>query len=84
MIEFNEIHDVVLESSDAGVIYSGCNWTFRGNVVRHNFIHHIPHGPGLGTVGVYLDDCASSTEISGNVFFDMLNPTFIPKQLARS
>ena len=77
VVEFNEIHDVVLESSDAGVIYSGCNWTFRGNVVRHNFIHHIPHGPGLGTVGVYLDDCASSTEISGNVFFDMLNPTFI-------
>ncbi len=77
VIEFNEIHDVVLESSDAGVLYTGCNWTFRGNVVRYNFIHHIPHGPGLGTVGVYLDDCASSTEIFGNVFFDMLTPTFI-------
>ncbi len=77
VIEFNEIHHVVLESSDAGVLYSGCNWTFRGNVVRHNFIHHIPHGPGLGTVGVYLDDCASSTEIFGNVFYDMLKPTFI-------
>ncbi len=77
IIEFNEIHDVVLESADAGVLYSGCNWTFRGNVVRHNFIHHIPHGPGLGTVGVYLDDCASSTRIFGNVFYDMLKPTFI-------
>jgi len=77
VIEFNEIHDVVLDSSDAGVLYTGCNWTFRGNVVRHNFIHHIPHGPGLGTVGVYLDDCASSTEIFGNVFFDMLKPAFI-------
>jgi len=77
VIEFNEIHHVVLESADAGVLYTGRNWTFRGNVVRHNFIHHIPHGPGLGTVGVYLDDCASSTKIFGNVFYDMLKPTFI-------
>jgi parallel beta-helix repeat protein len=77
VIEFNEIHNVVLESSDAGVLYTGCDWTFRGNVVRHNFIHHIPHGPGLGTVGVYLDDCCSSTAILGNVFFDMNKPAFI-------
>lgn len=77
IIEFNEIHHVVLESADAGVMYTGCNWTFRGNEVRYNFIHHIPHGPGLGTVGVYLDDCASSTRIFGNVFYDVLKPTFI-------
>lgn len=77
VIEFNEIDHVVLESADAGVLYSGCDWTFRGNVVRHNFIHHIPHGPGLGTVGVYLDDCHCSTMITGNVFYDMLKPTFI-------
>ncbi len=77
VIEYNDIHHVVLASADAGVLYSGCNWTFRGNVVRYNFIHHIPHGPGLGTVGVYLDDCHCSTRIFGNVFYDMLKPTFI-------
>ncbi|HPO14337.1 MAG TPA: right-handed parallel beta-helix repeat-containing protein [Candidatus Hydrogenedentes bacterium] len=77
LIEYNEIHDVVLDSADAGVMYTGCNWTFRGNMVRYNFIHHIPHGPGLGTVGIYLDDCASSTTIFGNIFYSMLNPTFI-------
>ncbi|MBN1346313.1 MAG: right-handed parallel beta-helix repeat-containing protein [Phycisphaerae bacterium] len=77
LIELNEIHHVVLESADAGVLYSGCNWTFRGNVVRHNFIHHIPHGPGLGTVGVYLDDCHCATAMIGNVFYDVLKPTFI-------
>lgn len=76
-IEYNEIHSVVLESSDAGVIYTGCDWTFRGNVIRHNYIHDIPHGPGLGTVGVYLDDCASSTAILGNVFCRMNKPAFI-------
>ncbi|HOZ47463.1 MAG TPA: right-handed parallel beta-helix repeat-containing protein [Candidatus Hydrogenedentes bacterium] len=77
VIEFNDIHDVVLESADAGVLYTGCNWTFRGNIVRHNFIHNIPHGPGLGSVGIYLDDCCSSTDMIGNVFYDMLKPTFI-------
>lgn len=77
VFEFNEIHDVVLQSADAGVVYSGCDWTFRGNVFRHNFVHHIPHGPGLGTVGVYLDDCMSSADMIGNVFFDMNTPTFI-------
>ena len=76
-IEYNEIHHVVLESADAGVLYTGRDWTFRGNVVRYNFIHHIPHGPGLGTVGVYLDDCCCSTKIFGNVFYDMLKPAFI-------
>jgi len=77
LIELNEIHHVVLESADAGVLYTGRNWTWRGNVVRHNFIHHIPHGPGLGTVGIYLDDCCSSTDMIGNVFYDMLKPTFV-------
>ena len=67
VFEFNEIHHVVLQSADAGVVYSGCDWTFRGNVFRHNFVHQIPHGPGLGTVGVYLDDCMSSAQIMGNV-----------------
>ena len=74
LIELNEIHHVVLNSADAGVMYTGCDWTFRGNVVRHNYIHQIPHGPGLGTVGIYLDDCCSSTTIFGNVFYDMLKP----------
>ncbi len=43
VIEFNEIHDVCLESNDAGAIYAGRNWTMRGTVIRHNYLHHI-HG----------------------------------------
>jgi len=77
VIEFNEIHDVVLESSDAGALYTGRDWTFRGNVVRYNFIHHIPHRPGFGSKVVYLDDCASSTEIFGNVFYKTRESAFI-------
>jgi hypothetical protein len=77
LMELNEIHDVVLESSDAGVFYCGRDWTFRGNVVRHNFIHHIPHRPGFGSKVVYLDDCASSTDVVGNVFYDTCESVFI-------
>lgn len=77
VMELNEIHDVVLESSDAGVFYSGRDWTFRGNVVRHSFIHHIPHRPGFGSKVVYLDDCVSSTEVFGNVFYKTRESVFI-------
>ena len=77
LIELNEIHHVVLESSDAGVLYTGRDWTFRGNVVRHNFFHHIPYRPGFGSKVVYLDDCASSTKIFGNVFYKTRQSAFI-------
>ncbi len=40
-IEFNEIHHVCMESNDAGAIYTGRNWTMRGNVIRYNYLHHI-------------------------------------------
>ena len=77
LIEFNEIHDVVLSAGDAGVIYTGRDWTYRGNVVRHNFFHHVPEGPGYGTRGVYIDDCASSVETFGNVFYRVPRAVFI-------
>ena len=77
LIEFNEIHDVVLDAGDAGVMYTGRDWTFRGNMVRHNFIHHIPKGPGYGTKGVYVDDCCSSTATYGNVFYQMHDAVLI-------
>jgi len=68
LIEFNEIHDVCTESNDAGAIYAGRNWTMRGTVIRHNYLHHIQGFEGRGCVGVYLDDQFSGTEVLGNVF----------------
>ncbi|MBN1422519.1 MAG: right-handed parallel beta-helix repeat-containing protein, partial [Planctomycetes bacterium] len=68
VMELNDIHDVDLEMSDVGVIGCGTDWTIRGNIVRHNYIHDIPERPYPGTAGVYLDNCASSTAIIGNVF----------------
>ncbi len=74
VIEFNEIHSVLLETRDAGVIYTGRNWTMRGNVLRHNFLHHVPKG---WRMGIYLDDSFSSASIIGNVFYRVPAAAFI-------
>ena len=73
LIEFNEIHSVCYESNDAGAIYAGEDWTERGTVVRHNYIHHLSGFEGRGCLGVYLDDENSGTEVSGNVFYKVTN-----------
>ena len=77
VIEFNEIHSVVYETNDAGAIYTGRNWTFRGNVIRHNYLHDISGLGGLFASGIYLDDMFSSADIIGNVFYKVLNAAFI-------
>jgi hypothetical protein len=68
LIEFNEIHRIALETGDVGAIYSGRDWTYRGNKIRYNFIHHTG-GVGMGSMGVYMDDCVSGTEVFGNIFY---------------
>jgi hypothetical protein len=77
LIEFNEIHSVCYESNDAGAIYTGRNWTMRGTVIRHNFLHHINGFRGRGCVGVYLDDMFCGTEVSGNLFYRVTRAAFI-------
>jgi parallel beta-helix repeat protein len=71
VFELNEMHDVDLEMSDVGVIGTGTDWTYRGNIIRHNFIHHIPERPYPGVVAIYMDNCASSADIIGNVLYKM-------------
>jgi hypothetical protein len=77
VIEFNEIHDVCLESNDAGAIYAGRDWTMRGTVIRHNYLHDIAGFKGRGCVGVYLDDMFCGTQIYGNVFYRVTRAAFI-------
>jgi hypothetical protein len=76
LIEFNEIHHIALETGDVGAIYTGRDYTFRGNKIRNNFIHHTG-GVGMGSMGVYMDDCVSGTEVSGNIFFKVHWAMFI-------
>lgn len=69
-IEYNEIRAVCRFSSDAGAVYTGRDWGYRGNRVRFNFIHDIEsHFQGYGVHGVYLDDCVSGIEVFGNVLY---------------
>lgn len=77
VIEFNEIHDVCLESNDAGAIYAGRDWTMRGTIIRHNYLHDITGFEGRGCVGVYLDDMFCGTKIYGNVFYKVTRAAFI-------
>jgi len=76
VLEFNEIHHIALETGDVGAIYAGRDYTFRGNRIRYNFIHHTG-GVGMGSMGVYMDDCVSGAEISGNVFYKVQRAAFL-------
>lgn len=75
-IEYNEIYAVCLESGDAGAIYTGADYTYRGNIIRHNYIHHMG-GVGFGTMAVYLDDNVSGHLIYGNVFWKVTRAVFL-------
>ncbi len=75
-IEFNEIHHVALETGDVGAIYAGRDWTFRGNKIRFNYIHETG-GVGMGSMGVYQDDCVSGAEIFGNIFYKVQRAAFL-------
>ncbi len=83
LIEKNELHHFCMQASDCGAVYTGRDWSWRGNIIRNNYIHDIIgygmksvdlskdqanyQSPG-GAVGVYLDDGASGFEVSGNIF----------------
>ena len=68
IIEYNEIHGVCYNTNDAGAIYTGRNWSMRGNIIRFNYLHDLYGRENRGCMGVYLDDNFSSAQIFGNVF----------------
>ncbi|TWT84420.1 hypothetical protein CA13_58980 [Planctomycetes bacterium CA13] len=77
IIELNEIHDVCLETNDAGAMYAGRNWTMRGHIIRYNSLYDITGFHDRGSVGVYLDDMFSSATIYGNLFRNVTRAAFI-------
>ena len=79
-IEYNEIHSAVFQSNDAGAIYTSPpdeTWSMRGHKIRYNYLHNIHGFEDKGCHGVYLDDCFSSADISGNIFFDVATAILI-------
>ena len=77
LIEYNEIHNVVYESGDAGAYYVGRDWTMRGVVLRYNYWHHIVGIGGHGGMTVYLDDQHCGHTIHGNLFVRCSNAAFL-------
>ena len=75
VVEFNEVHDVLLESDDQGGADMWGDPTLRGNVYRYNYWHHNGNwrrtGEDLhcGQAGIRLDDAISGTLIYGNIFY---------------
>lgn len=71
LFERNEVWRVVMETGDAGAFYSGRDWTSRGNVLKHNYIHDLGSGNAehVNTMGIYLDDCDCGDTLVGNVFY---------------
>ena len=71
VMELNEIFSVLYETNEAGIFYTGRDWTARGNIIRYNFMHHVTGVPDWGVNFVHLDDSASGSEIHGNVCYKL-------------
>lgn len=76
VIEYNVIHDVVLESSDAGAIYAGRSWSYYGNVIRYNCLYNIG-SPEFAASGIYFDDALSGQEAYGNLMVNVYGRGFL-------
>ena len=77
ILEYNEIHNVVFESGDAGAYYVGRDWTQRGNILRYNYWHQIVGATGHGGMTIYLDDQHCGHTIHGNLFERCSHAVFI-------
>lgn len=72
IIEYNHIHDVCQNTSDAGAIYIGRHWDFTNNIFRYNYIHDVADLYNDGSpCGIYLDDMVSDQHVYGNVLVDI-------------
>lgn len=76
IIEYNKIHDVVLQSSDAGAIYTGYSFSTYGNIIRYNCIFNIGSGEFTPS-GIYFDDNSSGQTAYGNVLINIPGYAFL-------
>lgn len=76
VIEYNHIHDVVLQSSDAGAIYTGLSYCTYGNVIRYNCINDIG-SDSFTPSAIYFDDGSSGQTAYGNVLVNIPSYAFL-------
>lgn len=70
-IEDNDISAVAKLTSDVGAIYTGRDWTGRGNIVERNFIYDVHGVGGHGATALYLDDQASGVSLRDNIVWNV-------------
>jgi hypothetical protein len=68
LFQWNKISGFCKKASDAGAIYAGRDWSYRGNLVKNNYIFNIQSEVGSDVHGVYFDDVVSGSSIIGNIF----------------
>ncbi len=74
LIEYNEVYNAVTESDDQGAVDMFGNPTYRGNIYRYNYFHHVGNWrgageqPKCGQAGIRLDDAICGTFVYGNIF----------------
>lgn len=74
LVAYNDMYHVVTESDDQGAIDMWGDPTYRGNVIKYNYIHDI--GPyeddavnaHCGRAGIRFDDTISGNLVFGNIF----------------
>lgn len=67
LIENNNLYNLCSEAADVGGIYSARDWTYRGNIIKENYVHDLTNNIHISqVVGIYLDDCMSSAEVYDN------------------
>ena len=77
IIENTEIYDVCKETSDAGAVYTGRDWTRQGAIFRNNVVHDVYGVDGHGAHSFYFDDSDSGTTVINNTFYNVATPVFI-------
>lgn len=73
IVEFNIIHDALLETEDQGGMEMFGNPSYRGDIFRYNLYSNIGYnftGPptGAGIAGIRLDDGICGIQVYGNIF----------------
>ncbi|MBI0400421.1 right-handed parallel beta-helix repeat-containing protein [Cyclobacterium marinum] len=66
LIAENVIRKVCLNTSDAGAIYCGRDWTMGGTVIRENTISELGQASHHNNWAIYLDDLASGISVVNN------------------
>ncbi|MCD6347078.1 MAG: right-handed parallel beta-helix repeat-containing protein, partial [Bacteroidales bacterium] len=66
LIEYNKIERVCWDTSDAGAIYCGRDWTMGGTVIQYNSFSNLGKASHHHNWAIYLDDLASGIDVLYN------------------